>query len=178
MKTKLLFSAMLVCLLALGFTGCGDKDNGDPSSPGGGGDNKTIALEKVAENAFTLTLSHGEWNNLAGTNHYNTLPIPSELSMTGMFEAASGKDSRYAWEVLEVTNERQADTKVLKITCAKRSSYSNHTGTVVVTFVDRTHNLDTMLLDALTTRFRDPNEYFDYFTPVEGKKGPITLTFN
>jgi hypothetical protein len=37
MKKKLLFSAMLVCLLALGLTGCGDKDSGDSSSPGGGG---------------------------------------------------------------------------------------------------------------------------------------------
>jgi hypothetical protein len=35
MKKKLLFSAMLVCLLALGFTGCGGG-GGDPSSPGGG----------------------------------------------------------------------------------------------------------------------------------------------
>jgi hypothetical protein len=122
MKKKLLFSAMLVCLLALGFTGCGDKDNGDPSSPNNGS-NKipiTIKLTPIDTNKYTISITGTTWRTdqtyfsfyFLGQDYYTITG-----NLTSLYSEAS------------FARLRTTDTE-MDIELSRRGSYGSRTGTI------------------------------------------------
>jgi hypothetical protein len=148
MKNKKFFSVMLIGLLALGLvlSGC------PTDSPS---DDVKVDFAAAGTNAFTLTLSKGEWKEPeAGKDYYFSISqglfyeFYTVTDATGDFEGTNNimiglSNALYT----ENTVERQADKKVMKVTITQQNEF---TGTFKVKLDTDTFGLANYVLAGLT----------------------------
>ncbi|MDR0997788.1 MAG: hypothetical protein LBL70_01875 [Treponema sp.] len=183
MKKKLVLSAMLVALLALGLTvtGCPTEDDDDDGGGGGGGGkgvNATISMADLGSNSFTLTLAGARWKPEDDIN------FGLVLGNGYMNSADWGSGSYLGNTLVNLTVTRTSDT-VLTIDVQKKQSYTG-TGTIILKdnayWADIAGNANTngqyFLWYMTQDGFRDEDTCYGTVTVAEGSATSVPITIN
>jgi hypothetical protein len=187
MKKKLVLSAMLVSLLALGLSlpGCPTEDDDNDGGGGGGGGSKgvnaTIRMTDLGNNSFTLTLAGARWKPEDDINFGLVVGITSSY----MNCAYWGSGSSLGYTRVNQTVTRISDTE-LTIVMEKKQNITG-TGTIILKdndlWADIMGNANTygqLFLWYMTQDGFDDGtgKYHGTVTVAEGSDTSLTITIN